>query len=140
MYFDYDDKRGTIYTAVEKEKAVNAIIKFFETGCEKEKFTKRIYNTLHLHCGFIACFNREGFYFSYFGSLGAQCMFLEALIDSVRRSGGPWKDAQTRLGQWAGVALPIWQKKAAKELADGERAYLQHLLDKHGAPETWEGV
>ena len=39
---------------------------FLKYGLQKKHFTKRLYNHLHLHCGFIANFNMGGFYSTYF--------------------------------------------------------------------------
>ena len=48
----------------------NLILKQFKTfvknGFQKRHFTKKLYNHLHLHCGFIAHYNIHGFYEEYF--------------------------------------------------------------------------
>jgi len=38
---------------------------FVKSGFKPEKFTKNIYEHLHLHCGFIAHYNLRGFYGNY---------------------------------------------------------------------------
>lgn len=39
---------------------------FLKYGLQKQHFTKRLYEHLHLHCGYIANFNIQGFYSTYF--------------------------------------------------------------------------
>lgn len=39
-------------------------------------FTKRLYRHLHLHCSFIAHFDREGFFYTYFANPGSTLRFL----------------------------------------------------------------
>lgn len=62
-------------TAIEKERVVKQfnnfvkhLIKDFgdDDKCFKA-FTKGLYEHLHLHCGFIAHYDRHGFYHTYFG-------------------------------------------------------------------------
>lgn len=53
-------------TAKEKELVLKNWKIFLQHGLKKEHFTKRLYNHLHLHCGFIANFNIHGFYSTYF--------------------------------------------------------------------------
>ena len=53
-------------TAREKALVLKAWQKFLQHGLKKEHFTKRLYEHLHLHCGFIAHYNIHGFYDEYF--------------------------------------------------------------------------
>ena len=53
-------------TAKEKELVLKNWRTFLQHGLKKEHFTKRLYNHLHLHCGFIAHYNIHGFYSTYF--------------------------------------------------------------------------
>ena len=62
--------------AIEKEKVVKQFDHFIKTLIKNlgdndkcfRAFTKGIYEHCHLHCGFIAHYNRHGFYQTYFGS------------------------------------------------------------------------
>ncbi len=38
---------------------------FITSGFNPERFTKSVYEHLHLHCGFIAHYNKSGFYYTY---------------------------------------------------------------------------
>ncbi len=53
-------------TAQEKQMTYKQWNTFLREGLKQEHFTKRIYNHLHLHCGFIAHYNIDGFYSTYF--------------------------------------------------------------------------
>ncbi len=53
-------------TAKEKELVLKNWETFLKHGLKKQHFTKRLYNHLHLHCGFIAHYNILGFYSTYF--------------------------------------------------------------------------
>lgn len=53
-------------TALEKAKILRHFKRFAENGYKFEDFHKSIYEHLHLHCGFIAHYNRQGFYSTYF--------------------------------------------------------------------------
>lgn len=53
-------------SAREKQKVVNNFKKFLKNNCSETTFTKALYNHLHLHCGFIAHYNINGFYNTYF--------------------------------------------------------------------------
>ena len=53
-------------TAKEKELVLKNWTTFLKHGLQKQHFNKRLYEHLHLHCGFIANFNIQGFYSTYF--------------------------------------------------------------------------
>jgi hypothetical protein len=53
-------------TAKEKELVLKAWERFLRHGLHKDHFTRRLYEHLHLHCGFIAHYNSDGFYSEYF--------------------------------------------------------------------------
>jgi len=52
-------------SAKEKQKILKQWELFVRKGFNLNKFTKLIYNHLHLHCGFIAHYDRFGFYYNY---------------------------------------------------------------------------
>ena len=53
-------------TARDKELVLKVWRTFLRHGLKKKHFTKRLYQHLHLHCGFIANFNLHGFYSTFF--------------------------------------------------------------------------
>lgn len=59
-------KDAEFMTAKEKELVLKNWKTFLKHGLQKKHFTKRLYQYLHLHSGFIANFNIQGFYSTYF--------------------------------------------------------------------------
>src|SRR6266481_7019082 len=57
---------GQFMSAREKALVLKAWLRFLKNGLRFEDFTKRLYEHLHLHCSFIAHYNRAGFYAEYF--------------------------------------------------------------------------
>jgi len=53
-------------TAEEKQLVLKQWQTFITNRCQLKHFTKRIYDHLNLHCSFIAHFNLQGFYSTYF--------------------------------------------------------------------------
>jgi len=62
----YSFSDAEFLTAKEKELILSAWILFLKSGLKQEKFSKRLYEHLHLHCGFIAHYDINGFYSTYF--------------------------------------------------------------------------
>jgi hypothetical protein len=59
-------KDAHFMSATEKTKVVNNFKRFLKNDCSQTTFTKALYQHLHLHCGFIAHYNINGFYDTYF--------------------------------------------------------------------------
>ena len=55
-----------LMTAREKEMVLTNWETFPKHGLKQQLFTKWLYEHLHLHCGFIAHYNLETFYSTYF--------------------------------------------------------------------------
>jgi len=53
-------------TSREKALVLRSWERFLRHGMKREHFTKRLYDHLHQHCGFIAHYNIHGFYCEYF--------------------------------------------------------------------------
>jgi len=62
--------------ATEKKVVLRAWVRFLKSGLQFEQFAKSLYNHLIQHCGFIAHYNRDGFYTHYFGSGDSVTLFL----------------------------------------------------------------
>ena len=62
----YEFRASEFMTVREKELTLKSWVRFLRSGLRFEDFTDRLYRHLHLHCGFIAHYNRLGFYETYF--------------------------------------------------------------------------
>ncbi len=71
-------------TAQQKRRILGDWGRFFETRMDYKRFTKRLYEHLTLHCSFIAHFNRQGFFDTYFADPEA----LQRFLDQFDRSKG----------------------------------------------------
>ena len=54
------------FTAEDKYRTAKHFLRFVKNGFQRKDFNRRIYEHLHLHCGFIAHYNIDGFYQEYF--------------------------------------------------------------------------
>lgn len=70
-------------TAREKVLVLKNWRSFLKHGLKKEHFTKRLYQHLHLHCGFIAHYNIHGFYSTYFEAGQDTQKFFETLCSNI---------------------------------------------------------
>jgi hypothetical protein len=68
-------------TAQEKQALLKQWEIFLKNGLKKAHFSKRIYDHLHLHCGFIAHYNIHGFYSTYFESRADTQRFFDSLFN-----------------------------------------------------------
>lgn len=80
-------------TAKEKELTLKAWRTFLRHGLKREHFVKRLYEHLHLHCGFIAHYNLHGFYSTYFQAGHDTERFFDAFCD--HRAGVDYEDLNT---------------------------------------------
>lgn len=62
-------------SAKEKESVLKQWKTFLKFGCRFQHFTDRLYQHLIMHCGFIAHYNRHGFYEHYFTSVDGRRLF-----------------------------------------------------------------
>ena len=110
-------------TAEDKAKFVKSFINFFDKGCNRNLFTKGLYNHLHLHfMGHIAHYDIDGFYGVWFSDADKQYSFL-AHASKSRVYGDPawtFSDAEKVLQTWinrSGV-LEDYEQKQADYLED----------------------
>jgi len=59
-------KATKFMSAEEKEKVIKDWQRFIESDFSQARFTKALYNHLIQHCSFIAHYNQQGFYGTYF--------------------------------------------------------------------------
>ena len=79
-------------TAQEKQQVYNAWVRFIRGGCKRSQFSNALYKHLHLHCGFIAHYNRAGFYDLYFADEGQKAKFFRQFdrSQSCKPAEGYW--------------------------------------------------
>lgn len=59
-------KDAEFMKAEQKEKTLRDWYRFIESRFKRKYFTKALYDHLHLHCSFIAHYNIDGFYGTFF--------------------------------------------------------------------------
>jgi hypothetical protein len=69
-------KDAKFMSAKEKESVLSQWIRFTKNGFRREDFTESLYKHLSLHCAFIAHYNREGFFATYFERPETTAQFL----------------------------------------------------------------
>ena len=87
----YPFRDAEFMSAREKELALKAWVRFLKHGLRREDFTRRLYEHLHLHCGFIAHYNLLGFYTTYFENGADTVRFLSSSINV--ENAGRWNTA-----------------------------------------------
>jgi hypothetical protein len=111
-------------TAKEKELVLKNWKTFLQHGLKKEHFTKRLYDHLHLHCGFIAHYNIHGFYSTYFEAGQDTERFFEHFCNYSARNYGAninYDDLNTAMRQ-------VFEEFKAEILRKAE-AGIKHSLD-----------
>lgn len=103
-------------TAAHKARFANALTRFIAAGFPKAKFTRALYNGLHLHFEHIAHYNLDGFYYAQFSDSAKQAAFLNHLIITCDRA---WPDRAF-----------LWQDVQAALVADQNRIWLARQLEQ----------
>lgn len=147
MYVQNEFKDVEFMTAEKKRKVLKHWVAFIESLSEDEarfkarfkgeappsyrKFTADIYEHLHLHCGYIANYNRDGFYSTYFMRPESTQTFFDQ-FDPYRRVSGDYADLNDAM--WK-----VYEKYADKLKAVSDRAAIKRdlaaivgLMKKHG--------
>jgi hypothetical protein len=75
-------KDADFLTADEKYKISKHFARFVKNGFQRKDFVKRTYEHLHLHCGFIAHYNIDGFYQEYFNGNDADLQLFKSTLES----------------------------------------------------------
>jgi hypothetical protein len=72
----YELKDTKFLSAKSKERILKAWVRFLKSKFSYHNFTNDLYNHLHLHCQFIAHFNRKTFHGTYFEDPESTVKFL----------------------------------------------------------------
>lgn len=110
-------------TAKEKGLVVRNWKTFLKHGLKKEHFTKRLYQHLHLHCGFIVHYNIHGFYSTYFEAGQDTEEFFKTLCSNINGlyGSGEYHDLDTAM-------LEVYQEFKGQTLTTTEDD-IHHRLD-----------
>ena len=100
-------------SAEQKAKFANQFIDFILSGYKATKFPKWFYNRLSMCFGFIAHYNRGGFYDTYFTNDSNVHNFLNSIID-FNCCGDPeftYSDVEKELRLWVigKTSIDMWQ-------------------------------
>jgi hypothetical protein len=131
----------------EKELVLKAWVRFLRNGLRWEDFTRRLYEHLHLHCQFIAHYNRAGFYETYFERGEDTVRFLSQFdkrgeCRSVEYGMTIWQtgdygDLARAMIEEASAYVPKLIEQAQAREREADLAEAQRLLRKHGRELRW---
>ncbi len=129
-------------SAREKELVLKAWVRFLKKGLRYEDFSRRLYEHLHLHCHFIAHYDRSVFYDTYFSNGGDTVRFLsqfdkrgECLSVGFGRTSwreGAYADIAEAMVEEASAYIPKLLESARAKQRDADLAEAKRLLAKHG--------
>lgn len=111
-------------TAGEKQMVLKNWKTFLKHGLKKEHFTKRLYEHLHLHCGFIVHYDIHGFYATYFEAGQDTERFFEHFCNHTATNYGAsvdYDDLNTAMRE-------IYEESRANILSEA-KADISHSLD-----------
>ena len=138
----YEFRDVQFMSAREKELVLKAWVRFLRNGSRFEDFLRRLYEHLHLHCSFIAHYDRAGFYrtyfengedtvrlFSQFDKLG-ECRSIEYGMTSWLE--GDYGDLARAMIEEASPYIPKLIENAQARQHEADLAEARRLLAKHG--------
>ena len=138
----YQFRDSEFLSADDKRKVLKAWVRFLQGGLRFAHFTKRLYEHLHLHCSFIAHYNRQGFYQTYFERGETIAQFLSQFdrrgeCRSVEYGGAAWlqgtyADLHRAMVEEGARYIPALVEKAQAAQRDSDIASATQLLAKHG--------
>jgi hypothetical protein len=138
----YQFRDAEFMSAREKELVLKAWVRFLKRGLRFEDFSRRLYEHLHLHCQFIAHYDRAGFYRTYFENgedtvrflsqfdKRGECRSIEYGMMSWLE--GEYEDLARAMIEEASAYIPELSGKAQARQRKADIAEAQRLLAKHG--------
>ena len=139
-------------TAQEKEKVLRNWESFLKSGCSKAQFTKALYHHLTMHCSFIAHYDINGFYSTYFDEGEDTAHFLSQFDNSngIPKSveygmiywytDSDYNDLNSEMCRVASKYIPVLTKVARLKQVKDDTARARMLLAKHGLTATIKEV
>jgi hypothetical protein len=138
----YEFRDAPYIRAREKELVLKAWVRFLRKGLRFEDFTRRLYEHLHLHCQFIAHYDRAGFHRTYFERGEATVLFLSQFdkrgeCRSVEYGMTNWLDGDygdlaRAMIEEASAYIPRLTEEARARQREADIDEAQRLLAKHG--------
>jgi len=113
-------------SASEKTKIYNAWKRFLKSDFKKGNFTDALYIHLHLHCGFIAHYDRNGFYSTYFVDPEDTMSFLRLFEQDCP---GAWKFFENDLTSVMMQELETSKPRILKELHERNIKEKENILE-----------
>jgi len=99
-----DFKDVEFFKAEDKYRTAKHFYRFVKNGFQRKDFNKRVYEHLHLHCGFIAHYNIDGFYQEYFnGSKTDLKRFAEHFLNFVNPFEDVYNYTNIRMGNYQDI-------------------------------------
>jgi len=131
-------------SAEEKAKVLRQWEFFLKSGLTREKFTKSLYHHLINHCSFIAHYDINGFYSTYFESGDATVHFLSqfdnrnGIPKNIEYGGISWytepdyNDINSEMCRLAAHYIPDLVERAKSRQREVDIFKATQLLKKHG--------
>ena len=138
----YEFRDVQFMSAREKELVLKAWVRFVRNGLRFEDFRRRLYEHLHLHCQFIAHYDRAGFYRTYFENgedtvrflsqfdKRAECRSIEYGMMSWLE--GDYGDLARAMIEEASPYIPKLIENAQARQREADLAEARRLVAKHG--------
>jgi hypothetical protein len=138
----YQFRDTEFMSAREKELVLKSWVRFLRQGLRAEDFSRRLYEHLHLHCQFIAHYERAGFYQTYFAN-GEDTLRFLSQFDKRRECRsveygmkswleGDYGDLAKAMIEEASLHIPALMEKAQAREREADLAEARRLLAKHG--------
>ncbi len=142
-FFDIGMKDTKFMPARERGLVLRQWETFLRNGCRREDFTNALYHHLMQHCSFIAHYNRDGFYQTYFCEGEDTAHFLTQFdrskgCRSVEYGMTYWltaedySDINSAMVDVAAKYIPILTQAAKAKQKEADIARARVLLAKHG--------
>jgi hypothetical protein len=138
----YEFRDVPFMSAREKGLVLKAWVRFLGNGLRFEDFSRRLYEHLHLHCSFIAHYDRAGFYRTYFENGEDTVRFLSQFDKrgesrSVEYGGqwwleGDYGDLARAMIEEASPYIPKLIEEAQGRQREADLAEARRLAAKHG--------
>src|SRR5437879_1210798 len=138
----YEFRDVQFMSSRDKELVLKAWVRFLRNGLRFEDFSRRLYEHLHLHCGFIAHYDRAGFYRTYFEKGEDTVRFLSQFDERGECRSieygmmswleGDYGDLARAMIEEASPYIPKLIENAQARQHEADLAEARKLLTKHG--------